>query len=207
MRHAAKVNNWKPGVYDIFDKDFTVQLEHWGDKMLNADSEVMKFKDVGCIKEPKFIRPTNDSKHFAGRVFEPEEFNEWFRKIVVMEFDYGNDFSGETVVQVCNPKEIFAEYRYWIVDGKIVTKSLYKRGGKVIYSPEVDRRFDIFVSGCTSPMSTDCWNPHNAFVIDVCDTPEGIKIVEINTINASGFYAADMQKLVMALEDVENYSK
>jgi hypothetical protein len=61
------------------------------------------------------------------------------------------------------------------------------------------------VSGCVSRISTECWNPHRAFVIDVCDTPDGIKIVEINTINAAGFYAGNVTELVMALENMEYY--
>lgn len=45
------------------------------------------------------------------------------------------------------------------------------------------------------------WMPNETFVIHVCNTEKGIKIVEINTLNASGFYAADVQKLVMPLND------
>jgi spore maturation protein SpmA len=45
------------------------------------------------------------------------------------------------------------------------------------------------------------WLPHDAFVLDVCATPTGLRIVEINTINSSAFYAADIQKLVLTLND------
>jgi len=34
----------------------------------------------------------------------------------------------------------------------------------------------------------------------VCETDDGLRIVEINTLNAAGFYAADVQRLVMVLE-------
>jgi hypothetical protein len=43
-------------------------------------------------------------------------------------------------------------------------------------------------------------------VIDVCSTPNGLKIVEINTINAAGFYAGNIQSLVLALEAMEEAS-
>lgn len=43
--------------------------------------------------------------------------------------------------------------------------------------------------------------PHEAFVIDVGDSEAGLKIVEINTLNSSAFYAADVQRLVLALEE------
>ena len=39
-----------------------------------------------------------------------------------------------------------------------------------------------------------------AFVMDICLTTEGWKIVEINCVNSAGFYQADVEKLVMALE-------
>jgi ATP-grasp domain, R2K clade family 3 len=45
------------------------------------------------------------------------------------------------------------------------------------------------------------WQPHEAFVIDVCETSDGLRIVEINTLNAAGFYAGDVQKLALCLEE------
>ena len=91
---------------------------------------------------------------------------------------------------------IFSEYRFWIVHGDIICASLYKRGSKVMYSDQVDECYFDYVRDRIST-----WQPHAAFVIDVCDTPDGIKIVEINTLNSCGFYAADIPKLVMALEE------
>lgn len=43
-----------------------------------------------------------------------------------------------------------------------------------------------------------------AFVLDICEVEGGLRIVEINTLNSAGFYAADVQRLVMALEDAFN---
>lgn len=196
MRHAANKYGWEPGVFDLEQDDFVVQLAHWGDHMLNADSRVVAFKDVNFDEPDMFLRPINDSKVFAGKVFTKEEFYEWKRKVVVLEYDYGNSLSKDTLVQVTLPKVIYAEYRFWIVMGKIVTASLYKRGDKVMYSSDVDERFFDYVKERIKE-----WQPHEAFVIDVCDTPDGIKIVEINTLNSCGFYAADIPKLVTALQD------
>lgn len=217
MRHAAKREGWTPGVYDLFDVNFKVQLEHWGDEMLNADSKICRFEEA-TITELTFIRPYDDSKYFAGQVFDPEKLNKkgepeyerWRYGVCVMEEDYGDSLTKDTLVQMCKPKVIYAEYRYWIVDGKIVTRSLYKRGHRVIYSPDVDKRFDYYVGKIIQDgnVTLSCgnrpkWLPR-AFVIDVADTPDGIKIVEINTINSAGFYAGDVQALVLALENAEN---
>ena len=198
MRHVARRNGWTPGVYDLFEQNFVAQHAAWGERMLNADSQVAAFRDVH-LTEAAFLRPVDDSKYFAGRVFEPAEFAAWQHQVCTLERDLGTSLTPETLIQVCMPKQIQAEYRYWIAGGEIVTKSLYKRGNQVVYSSEVDERLDAFVRKAVAD-----WQPHRAFVIDVCDTPEGPRIVEINTINAAGFYAADVQRLVWALEELES---
>ena len=192
MRHAAKKNNWFPGVFDLEPFDFNQQLKHWGDRMLNSKAVVTRFEDA-IVNTASFIRPILDSKSFAGRVFEPEEFNEWLHKIVVLGEDYGDSVSKNTLIQVCPLQEIFSEHRVWVVDGKIATASQYKRGDRVIYSDQVDERFLNYAQECI-----DIWQPRDAFVIDVCETAGGYRIVEINTINSCGFYKANLQKLVNA---------
>jgi hypothetical protein len=100
---------------------------------------------------------------------------------------------------VCAVKEIWSETRTWIVDGRVVTASGYKVGTIKRYtSPDqVDDRITTFAQTCA-----DRWRPNAAFVLDVADTPAGLKIVEINNLNAAGFYRADMQKLIVALANL-----
>jgi len=50
----------------------------------------------------------------------------------------------------------------------------------------------------------DLYCPAKAFVMDVCMIESGMKIVEVNCINCSGFYDTDIQKLVASLEDAFN---
>lgn len=194
MRHFACQNGWYPGVFDLFEQNFEVQKQHWGELMLNFDSHVVPFA-LAKFEGTAFIRPIDDSKHFAGRLIDGDEMAVWQEKVVALGENQSNGLDANTLIQVSSNKKIFAEYRYWVVNGEIVTKSLYKQGNRVVYSPIVDERFDVFVNKAIA-----IWQPHDAFVIDVCDTSEGIKIVEINTINSAGFYAGDMSKLVVALE-------
>lgn len=197
LRHAAKAKGWTPGVYDLFDMNFLEQKKYWGKRLLNHDSQVVKFKNA-CVSGDTFIRPIDDSKYFTGKVFSAAEFNEWQEKVCVLKEDYGNSMTENTLIQLCQPKEIYAEYRTWVVNGEVVTASLYKRGDRVIYSSDVPEPAISFAYECIN-----LWQPHHAFVLDVCDTSNGWKVVEINTLNSAGFYAADVQKLVMALEDLE----
>lgn len=203
MRHIAKKKGWYPGVFDLESVNFNEQMKHWGTHMLNADAVVSRFADAKIITGRAFLRPIEDSKVFAGKVFTDQELTEWQHSIITMGDDYGSSMNGGTLIQVCPIKEIYAEYRYWIVDRKIATKSMYKRGDTVHYSSDVDKRFDNFVYGLCCSYSRD-WQPHDAYVIDVCETPDGIKIVEINTLNSAGFYAANMIDLIVALEEKFN---
>ncbi|HEX7642085.1 MAG TPA: ATP-grasp domain-containing protein [Burkholderiaceae bacterium] len=196
MRHVARRERWQPGVFDLFEQDFQQQLLHWGSHMLNAGSVVTPFADAVFGGDEMFIRPVNDSKYFAGKLFGREEFVEWQHKVCRLNLDDGTSLTPQTLIQLAPPVTIHAEYRFWVVKGEIVTKSLYKRGDRVIYSSEVDERFDRYVRERIAE-----WMPHESFVIDVCDTPDGMRIVEINTLNAAGFYAADVQRLVLALEE------
>lgn len=195
MRHLAKTHSWTPGVFDLFQFDFPVQLSHWGENMLNADSVLTRFGDVEFIDDCHFIRPTDDSKSFAGAVFDRYKFDEWRERVRNLETN-GASLDMDTQVQVCSLKEIYREIRYWIVKGQIVTSSVYKIGSRVSYYPNIDEQGDQFVRDMIG-----VWQPADAFVIDICETPQGYRIVEINTINAAGFYAADIQKLVMAFEE------
>jgi hypothetical protein len=38
--------------------------------------------------------------------------------------------------------------------------------------------------------------------MDIADTADGLKIVEVNNLNSAGWYRCDMQKLIMALESM-----
>lgn len=211
LRHAAKKAGWYPGVFDLEPHNFNEQMKHWGQYMLNADAVVSRFEDAVFTEDIMFIRPIEDSKVFAGTVMDKAEFQEWQRKVCVLEEDFGTSLTKNTLIQVCKPKKIYAEYRFWIVNGYPVTSSLYKRGDRVIYSPDVDDHVKRFVdmilktknnqTSITLSMANDGWMPDDAWCLDVCETPEGMKVVEIGTINSCGFYAANMTDLVLSLEN------
>jgi hypothetical protein len=220
MRHAAIRYGWTPGVFDLMEAgSFDRCMEHWGHVMLNADSVVIPFGHAAWpAGEERFIRPTDDSKYFAGKTIEADEFRDWQRNVCVLKLDYGNSLRAETMIQVAKLKKIYAEYRCWVVKGRIITMSLYKRGDTVMYQ-NMDgdlgaeaRNFANTVlrshhGGMDIRMIASNvfgWHPAEAFCLDVCETDEGWKVVEVNTINACGFYAANLTSLVLALEGAFN---
>ena len=48
----------------------------------------------------------------------------------------------------------------------------------------------------------DKWVPDRAFVMDVAQTPDGFKIIEVNNISSSGFYACDLNKIIIGIESM-----
>ena len=201
LRHAAKRRNWTPGVYDMSDFEFEDHLKHWGDRMLNADSQVVKFGEAQYEGE-MFIRPSRDTKAFTGMLCEASELKGWQEQVARLGKDPNGNLTSETLIQVCSPKPIFGEYRFFIVDGKVATASMYKFGSGVFLQEHNEN--SIYRECVEEALSV--WQPLPAFVMDIADTPNGPKIIETNTINSSGMYAIDVQRLVFALEDLNERS-
>lgn len=96
-------------------------------------------------------------------------------------------------------KDIYQEYRFFVIDGKVVTGSLYKQGGKPLSSPIVNDDVLQFAEDMVN-----IWCPDRGFVIDIAVLPDNeLKIVELNNLNSSGFYSCDIGKIVNAIECME----
>jgi hypothetical protein len=200
MIRVAKARGWTPGVWSNENFDFQIWHAQWGDLCLNHDAKVYKFADVPPDAGEFFMRPTMDSKAFAGAIFDWDEYREWRNRVVELREDDGSTLTGETPVLVCRPKEIYREIRLWIVDHQVVTASQYKLGDRVVYDGNVDRDALFFGASIVTEMPPPRWVPDRAFVLDIALTPDGYKIVEVNSLNAAGLYAADVGKLVYAIE-------
>lgn len=197
MLRVAQRKGWTPGVFDLSQVTYGEHIAHWGGHMLNADAIFCAFSDVGenVADDVFFMRPVFDSKVFAGKVFDLDEYAKWRHSVVVLGEDDGAGLRADTRVMVSSPKVISREYRLWVVDGRVVTASLYRQGGRSIHSPIVEDSIKSFGRERASE-----WMPNRAFVLDVAQLPDGsLKVVETNTINAAGLYAADVGSLVEAI--------
>jgi len=196
MAFFAQRKGWLPGSFSSPRLDFVQQLPRWGKRMLNWDSKVYRLEEVPEQKVPFFIRPTLDSKSFTGYVTNWAAFLDWRKDMLLGTRESYASVTADTLVQVCSTKIIYREYRLWVVNGKVVTASLYKEGSRVLHSDRADPAIVAYGEEVAR-----VWSPEVAYVLDICDTPEGLRVLEAGCMNAAGFYAADMQKLVMALED------
>lgn len=188
-RLAAKFN-WHPGSLMNSRHDYEVYSAYWKAHLLNSDSQVQSVGSLNQFDGLRFIRPTKDSKLFTGQVFSAPAWLDTKMKLQ----EAGKNL--KEMIQIAKPKTIFQEIRCWIVDRKVVTASTYKVGTSVRYTEFIDEAGIDFASEMA-----ELFQPADAFVLDICLTDSGWKIVEANCINSAGFYAANLQKLVIALED------
>jgi hypothetical protein len=188
---------WVPGSFYGKNHDFQIYKDHYKKNLLNYDSLLKDIADpiVWEPNEVKFIRPSKDSKVFNGKLYSKIK---WEDTVQMVKEKYLGVMPPVTI-QVTSPKKIYKEARIWVVDGKVVTSSYYKFGDNVVWTEDVEPEGLEFAQ-----RMIDLYKVAPAFVMDICLTPDGWKIVEINCINCSGFYRGDLQKLVMALEDLYN---
>jgi len=197
MARLIKPYGFIPGTLITKNHDYTVYSRYYTENLLNYDSKVVRFGDGIEWKSDKyFIRPVLDSKVFTGKVFNKEEWEVHTKKIL----SRGNhSITDDTLFQLASPKKITQEVRLWVVDGKIVTQSTYRRGTFVHYSDVVDNDAIVFGNKMIKLFQLE-----KAFTMDVGLTENGWKIVECGSVARAGFYAANIQKLIIALEEAFN---
>lgn len=180
---------YTPGGFINDNFNIKLQMEKWGKYVfLNSDAV---FSTIRELQKPEwkniFIRPVYDTKKMIARV------------IPNVNFDFAiNLYSAynrsELEVMIADAKDIIAEYRLFIVHGKVVAHSLYKVRGEVRMQLKVPESIiNIAESLCNQ------WVPADAFVMDFAETGDGFKVLEVNNINCAGFYACDIPSIVEAL--------
>lgn len=199
MAHAAKKYDWKYGSMYNENHDFEIQFQKYGDHMLNSDGVVINITDNLPIEDEEFFaRPTMDSKIFTGQIFTRQSWIDYVEDVIKNEATYHIESESKILITTC--KNIQQEIRCWIVGGKVITSSLYRMGGI-----SIKKNYDDEVPAMEfAQKMVDIYQPSEAFVLDICLTDNEYKIVEINLINAAGFYEANIGKLVESIEEKFN---
>lgn len=189
----AQERGWYPGVFYNDNFNFKVWSEAWGTNILNYGAKICAFSQMETDLKGFFVRPCEDLKYFNGTVIEQESLNAWKDEVL----NRSNYLTKDTEVVISAIKVIYKEFRFFVIAHTLVTGSLYKLGNKLC----LDRNIEPDAYRFASKM-IELWQPSRAFVIDIALTEEGYKIVEVNCINSSGFYAADVSKIVNAMQEI-----
>jgi hypothetical protein len=185
LSRIARERGWKPGGFLNDNFSYAVWHPHFREHLLNRDAVFTTLGEVDPHLDRFFLRPLADTKVFTGKVFERSDFHP---------ADLG---PLTTPVLYASVKALGQEHRHFVVDGRVITSSLYRMGGAVNYGGMVD---DVVIA--FAERMARLWPPARAFVMDTYVTGDEIGVVELGCIGNAGLYAADLQKLVMALDDL-----
>lgn len=180
----------RPGVF--FDKkwyDPSYPLYHANrNNMLNTEITGVTVAELKehWIAEPYFIKSVLP-KLLTGQVVETEERDTWFAE--------NTRLKDEDILQICPIHMIDAEIRFFIVGGKVITGSYYRKDK--VFRTNIPVEVKIYE---IAQQFADIWLPHETIVMDICQLRSGeFKIVEFNSLSCSGLYKCDASKVILEL--------
>lgn len=185
---------WAPGVY--FDRSkfcpsyWTILL---GDDALNSDGYNMVLRAVPDMLQDGqlyFARPDNDGKLFPGMVLDKQEL------MTVV----NNTDQLDSLIWIAPPKNLGKEWRLFVVNHRIITGSQYRSKGRLNVSKTVPSAVKLFAQHAIIKLCAT----GGTYVLDVCEYNKQYKVIELGCLNAAGFYAADIDKIVQAVVDKEH---
>lgn len=188
MIHRSKLD--KRG---FFFNDDNLRTSKWvkelGTLMLNYDARVMKLSEAIDMKEDTFffMKPDNDLKDFTGCLVNAGGIKKFYDEVSAGGFTFGTDIN----VVLSSPKNTGWEWRFFMLGDRIISCSSYKLKEQL----NMTKAVSMYVKSFARDVAR-VWHPDDVYVMDVCESDDGLKVVEFNCFNASGFYACDVDAIV-----------
>jgi hypothetical protein len=212
LQHGRRVVQTKcyPGIYLTLENyECHRYYGHFGEHLLNSNYIMMGLNDVLRNKnrifgrfgtDSLFIRPSNGYKSFPGQTLPYLNFDQEFD---ILTKSYGGIDLGKLVV-VSPVQEINEEYRFIVVDGKVVSGSLYmdtnnRKSWAAYYDKECT---DLGAIKFASEMA-EIYQPDRAYTLDVCKLTNGdYKLIEINSFCCASMYGCNYDNVVKAINEL-----
>lgn len=165
--------------------------------LLNSDANYFDYNDIKDYEFNKetFIKPSRDLKSFNGGVIYAGETIQNY----IMRTGYSSPNIETEKIIVSNIKQIHEEYRFFMHADKVLAASRYMVNSKVDPSNIIPQ----YVYDAALDYSK-LYNPAKLYVMDLAITNNGIKIVEYNCWNASGFYHCNIRDLIFQINEIKS---
>lgn len=113
--------------------------------------------------------------------------------------DHGFYYDDEDLPIVVTPVvEVGREWRFVVAGGRVVARCEYAAVGRVAGVPVGPGESAwAYAQGLVPRLS-----PESVFVLDVFETPAGLRLLEINPFSGADLYACDRAAIVAAVETV-----
>lgn len=186
---------WNPGV--IFNENFDYRCwnQKWKEHCLNNGAEITTIEGLSkqnrSPKDLLFIRPCADDKAFTGTVIEFGEMESWMRGILGAAPDFK-----DTKIAVSEPVGITTEWRLYMLNGKVMSGSQYRKNFKSIRSPYVPQTVIEFGERMAA-----IWSPAVLFTLDIAESGGDLYVNEMGSFHSAGLYEADVVKIVSEINN------
>jgi hypothetical protein len=197
VRHAMLRSGWHPGGWCSPESlDCAAYYPHFADFLLNGRHEILT--GVAGIREKErlfrefahdgrvFARPTSVHKLFVGRLIAEEDF-----ETALAPTRYDSD----SRIVIAEPRELGREWRLVVASNEVIAGSQYAERGVKSVAPGCPDEVLAFARGMLAAVA---WWPDELFMLDVCESPEGLRLVELNSFSCSWLYACDFAAVVKA---------
>ena len=197
MEHIQRTKRWRPGGWCSFDKlSCSTYYSYFGPFLLNQNYTLLPCSEV--IRHAKrlgsefgkegmvFIRPDTVRKIFKGAVVSAHALEQALASA---------RYDPTQLVLVAEPQEVVREWRLVVANGEVVAASQYYEGGKVARSAGCPSEVRAFAERALSSVS---WRPDPLFVLDVCESQDELRLVELNSFSCSGLYECDKAAVISA---------
>jgi len=177
---------------------YILQSQHKITTLQKFKEQRSEFFTSSLVKNKSlFVRPDSNDKVFTGGCITLDTFENDYKLITFY------DPSPETSIVVAVPQQIFTEARFLVVDGEIITGSYYQIDGSSVCleaSPKLLALADEFLSYCLD----SGFNPEISWALDLAETLDGWKIIEVGATSCCGLYKCNLNHFMSALDKVLN---
>ena len=193
INNVYKQLNKPIGIF--FNENYSIEnyIKHWGNYMLSSEAIITTFKEFSKQEHANdslwFIRPDADDKSFPGEILSFYTIKNWQNNML----KYDNvELNENTKIVISEPYNIKKEWRNYIINGKVITSSLYRKNFKLNKSnTDIPEDMINFVEDrCTE------YTPHDIFVMDIALCGDEYYIIECGCMNSVGLYACDINLLI-----------
>ena len=197
LRHIRRTRRWVPGGWCNFENLACSNYYAWfGDYLLNRNYAILPIAEAQRLqvrlcaqfarKGHVFVRPDAMDKSFTGKLVDVEELESFLAS---------QSLDPTKLVLLAEPQEIVREWRLFLAQSQILTGSQYAASGERCVAAGFPVEVGQFASQVLEAVK---WRPDPLFVMDVCEAPSGLRIVELNGYSCSGLYECDLEKYVSA---------
>lgn len=191
--HAS--GKWTPGTFLNPDLSFEVWDKAYGNLSFNHGAQISTLNELASQdfddKTNFFIRPCSDNKEFSGQIMTMQDITEW-DSLLIGDAEY----LASVPILYTEPNYITEEYRFFIVDERIVAGSRYRVGGRLSVSGVIPVEAETFAK-----TAMRVYSPQDIFVLDVCKSGGEWYVLELGSMNSAGFYESNVFQILYSIKE------